>query len=139
LAYDIFSTTGLLGDSITNSTWGWLGQGFTCNGYELTNQPASLAFYVLGTPVDQDGDGLTDAREWLSSKTAVADADSDDDELPDGWEVAQGLNPLVDDAQQSGARRNYSYDPVGRLKVVSGVSGAGFGYDKEGNVSQAGQ
>jgi hypothetical protein len=105
----------------------------------LTNQPASLAFYVLGTPVDQDGDGLTDAWEWLSSKTAVADADSDDDELLDGWEVAQGLNPLVDDAQQSGARRNYSYDPVGRLKVVSGVSGAGFGYDKEGNVSQAGQ
>src|SRR5439155_22561194 len=35
--YDIFSTTNLMGGGATNSVWTWLGSGYTCNSYLLTN------------------------------------------------------------------------------------------------------
>ncbi len=98
LLYDIFSTTNLVGTNITNSVWMWLTQGPTCNTYTFTNEPDSHAFYVLGTPVDADGDGLTDAYERLVSKTDPNDSDTDNDGMPDGWEVRHGLNSLANDA-----------------------------------------
>jgi hypothetical protein len=91
--YDIFSATNLLGSHITNSTWQWQGQGYTCNSYLLTNQPNTSTFYVLGVPLDSDYDGLTDAYERLVSKTNPLSQDTDGDGLPDGWEVAYGYNP----------------------------------------------
>ena len=42
---------------------------------------------------DWDGDGLTNAQEQ-SQGTDMNNADTDNDGLPDGWEVAYGLNPL---------------------------------------------
>ncbi|MSU57647.1 MAG: hypothetical protein EXS35_05615 [Pedosphaera sp.] len=98
IPYDIFSTTNLLGDNITNAQWTWEDVGYTCNTYTFTNQPTNLTFYVLGTPQDSDNDGLTDAYEQLVSKTKWNVWDTDGDGIPDGWEVHHGLNPLVNDA-----------------------------------------
>jgi hypothetical protein len=71
LRYDIFSTTNLVGTNIANSQWTWLERGPTCSTYQYTNQPGPDTFYVVGTPQDTDGDGLTDAFELLVSKTDV--------------------------------------------------------------------
>lgn len=102
LLYEVFSATNLLGTnssiSITNSTWSCIATGPTCTTFIFTNEPDTRAFYVLGTPVDSDGDGLTDAYERLTSKTDPNYADTDNDEMPDGWEVLHGLDPLVNDA-----------------------------------------
>ncbi|MCK5849659.1 MAG: hypothetical protein KAH23_01995, partial [Kiritimatiellae bacterium] len=46
---------------------------------------------------DADGDGLTNAEEDVLG-TDSRDSDSDDDGMPDGWEVEKQLDPLVDDA-----------------------------------------
>jgi RHS repeat-associated protein/uncharacterized repeat protein (TIGR01451 family) len=43
--------------------------------------------------VDSDGDKLADEIELTVTHTDPNDADSDHDGLPDGWEVAYGLNP----------------------------------------------
>lgn len=61
IPYDIYSTTNLVGNNITNSQWVWLDQGYTCNTDTFTNQPATNAFYVLGLTNDTDHDGLSDA------------------------------------------------------------------------------
>jgi alpha-tubulin suppressor-like RCC1 family protein len=90
---DIFVTTNL-SDHLTNSHWVWLERGPSCSTYQYTNQPESRAFFILGTPTDTDGDGLTDAYELLVSKTLVSTNDTDADGIPDAWEVAHGLDPL---------------------------------------------
>ena len=41
---------------------------------------------------DWDGDGLTNAEEQ-DAGTDMNNPDTDNDGLPDGWEVAYGLNP----------------------------------------------
>merc|ERR1739841_240613 len=41
---------------------------------------------------DWDGDGLTNAEETAEG-TDPTNPDTDNDGLPDGWEVAYGLNP----------------------------------------------
>lgn len=46
---------------------------------------------------DFDGDGLADLQEY-QNQTNPKDSDSDDDDIPDGYEVAHGLRPLVNDA-----------------------------------------
>lgn len=49
---------------------------------------------AVAPPFDLDRDGL-DAFEEASAGTDPADPDSDDDGLSDGFEVANGLNPLL--------------------------------------------
>lgn len=56
--------------------------------------------YPNGSPIiwqplttDSDGDGLTDIYEQNVSKTDPYDHDTDNDLLPDGWEVANNLDP----------------------------------------------
>jgi YD repeat-containing protein len=48
---------------------------------------------VADSSLDKDGDGLTNLREYQLG-TKINSADSDTDGLPDGYEVANGLNPL---------------------------------------------
>jgi hypothetical protein len=86
--------------------------------------------------LDSDNDGLTDAYEKLVSKTNPLLWDTDGDGLSDGWEVAHGMNPLVDESAQTGSRINYQYDGAGWLRVVSGIWGEGITLDAEGNVQQ---
>ncbi len=70
-AYDVFTTTNLMGAGITNSTWTWLGEGTNCGTYQITNQPVGPSFYVLGTPLPAaDGSGLTQAYEALVHSTS---------------------------------------------------------------------
>jgi hypothetical protein len=47
---------------------------------------------------DADGDGLVDAVE-RSIGTDPHNSDTDGDGMNDGWEVASGLNPLINDSQ----------------------------------------
>ena len=84
---DIFTTTNLVGNHITNALWVWLEQGESCATYQYTNQPVSESYYVLGTMQDSDSDGLTDAYESLASKTDPNNPDTDGDGVSDGDEV----------------------------------------------------
>ncbi|MBI5094825.1 MAG: PD40 domain-containing protein [Candidatus Hydrogenedentes bacterium] len=51
---------------------------------------------ALGISIDADGDGLCDAAEE-NLGTDPHKADTDADNLSDGWEMANGRNPLVKD------------------------------------------
>ena len=134
LPYDVFATSALA-YPITNAQWGWMGQGYQCTRYVLTNLPASSALLILGTPQDSDQDGLTDAYELLMSKTNPLKADSSGDGMLDGWKVLWGLNPLVNNPAQTGQRANFGYYLQGWLSTVSGVRSEGVGADFEGNVT----
>jgi hypothetical protein len=87
--YDVFGT-GALEYPITNAVWAWLGQGYHCSTYTITNLPLQSVFLILGTPKDSDSDGLTDAYERLVSHTDPNNPDTFG--LPDAW---LALNELV--------------------------------------------
>ena len=95
--YDVFANSVLTFDPTPNTIWSWMGQGYHCVTYTLTNIESAECFLVLGTPLDSDGDGLTDAYENLVSRTDKNVWDTDGDGFSDGWEVMHGLNPLVND------------------------------------------
>jgi hypothetical protein len=137
VAYDLFGASPLVGNAVTNSQWVWLGQGYTCNNYTLTNQPGAGAFYILGTPQDTDADGLTDAYEILVSKTDPNKADTSGDGILDGWKIMWGLNPHIDNTAQSGERSNFTYDLTGRLNLLTGTRAETIVVDFEGNIQQA--
>ena len=61
----------------------------------LFSSLASIEFvsYAALANTDQDGDGLTYGLEYLIN-TQPNDWDSDNDQLPDGWEWQYGLDPL---------------------------------------------
>ena len=48
---------------------------------------------------DNDSDGLTNLQEH-NAGTLPNDSDSDNDDLPDGWEIDNNTDPLTDDAGQ---------------------------------------
>jgi len=54
------------------------------------NDGDELAYWGENWNVDYDGDGLTN----------LIDADSDNDGMPDGWELQNGLDPSINDAGQ---------------------------------------
>ena len=82
---DLFATARLAGDTLTNSTWVWLGQVYACRKYQVTQQPTNHCAYVLGGPKDSDGDGLTDVFEELVTKTLPNNANSAGGGIPDLW------------------------------------------------------
>lgn len=136
--YDVFANSALVFG--TNSLpWAWMGQGYQCNTYMLTNLPNTTCFLILGTPQDSDGDGLTDAYELLVSHTDPHNAYSNLDGILDGWEILLGLNPLNSNVTQPGTRSNYSYTTADWLEGVSGIRTGTVSLDGEGNVLSASQ
>jgi len=133
--YDVFANSILTFSSDTNLAWAWMGQGYHCVTYTLPNLPGTACFLLLGTPLDSDQDGLTDAYEQLVSTTDPHNADTDGDGMLDGWEVMWGTNPLSNEAAQSGKRSNYGYTATDWLNQVSGSRAETIGLDFEGNVT----
>ena len=79
-----------------------MGQGYHGNTYTLSNVPATTCFLILGTPLDSDGDGLTDAFERLVSKTDPHNADTDGDGISDSDEWLNDTNPLIGHGLETG-------------------------------------
>lgn len=52
-------------------------------------------YFAAGLALDSDGDGLMDGYEYGLSSTDWTKPDSDNDTIPDGWEVEWGLNPAT--------------------------------------------
>ena len=134
--YDVFGTAALT-SPITNGTWVWLGQGYHCNTYTMNIQSNTAAFFILGSPDDPDGDGLTTAYEELVSKTDPNNPSTTGNGILDGWAVMWGLNPKVDATAQSSERANFTYDLSSRLKLLTGIRAETIGFDPEGNIFQA--
>jgi hypothetical protein len=136
--YDVFANSALTFG--TNSMpWSWMGQGYQCNVYMLTNLPPTTCFLILGTPQDSDGDGLTDAYEKLVSHTNPLVADTDGDGLSDAWEVLLGTNPNFGDNATTASRLNYTYDAADWLEGISGKKTGAVSLDNEGNVLSVSQ
>ncbi len=55
--------------------------------------------------------------------------------ISDGWKVALGLNPSLNNPAQSGERLNFTYYPDGGLSGVSGARSETTGLDFEWNVT----
>ncbi len=136
--YDVFANS-MLSFGTNGVPWAWMGQGYQCNVYLLTNLPPTTCFLILGTPQDSDGDGLTDAYELLVSKTNPHNADSDGDGLSDAWEILLGLNPNLNDNATSASRLNYTYTSADWLNGVSGKKTGSVSLDNEGNVLSVSQ
>jgi hypothetical protein len=135
--YDVFANPIMAPASNTNYPWAWMGQGYQCVTYTVTNLPNAEAFLILGTPLDSDGDGLTDAYERLVSKTDPHNPDTGGSGVLDGWSVLWGLNPRADPSSNPNERSNYSYDPVGRLDLLFGARSENLTNDFEGNLLEA--
>jgi hypothetical protein len=115
-----------------------MGQG-TNSGIYTLNINSQDAFLILGTPLDSNSNGLTDAYEMLVSKTNPLVDDQNGAGIPDGWQVLLGLNPLINQFAQPGTRSNYGYTPADWLNGVSGVKTGSVSLDNEGNVLSVSQ
>lgn len=92
-------------DTLGSNAWWWsyLNQGnfwsdFSGSGYyEIVNDIGDSSYDVY--PIwDSDSDGINDYDELFVYLTDRYDSDSDDDLMPDGWELDNSLDPLYDDA-----------------------------------------
>ena len=88
LPYDVFA------NSVLNpgNPWTWMGQGYPCNTYMLTNLPSTDCFLILGTPQDTSGDGLTDAYELLVLQISPNGPQFDSYGVPYAWYAEYGLS-----------------------------------------------
>jgi hypothetical protein len=134
IPYDVFANSVLDFSNTTNAPWAWMGQGYQCVTYTITNLPMSACFLILGTAQDADADGLTDAFERLVSKTDPNNPNSSGDGMLDGWKVLWGMSPLINNSAQPSERNNYIYDGTGQLEMDSGIENEVFGFDAEGNI-----
>ena len=53
--FDAFTTATLAGGGGFGPAWNWLGQVYTCNTYQATNQPTGFSFYMLALPINTAG------------------------------------------------------------------------------------
>jgi len=132
--FDVFANS-VLSFGPNGVPWAWMGQGYQCTTYLLTNLPPTTCFLILGTPQDSSGiAGLTDAYQLLVSKTDPNNPYSDPDGLLIGWEILLGLNPHINNTATASERANYGYTTADWLDDVTGVKSGTVGLDNEGNV-----
>jgi hypothetical protein len=147
--YDVFANSQFSFGS-NGVPWAWMGQGQSCQMYQLTNLPATTCFLILGTPQDSDHDGLTDAYELLVSKSNPNAYSTDGSGMADGWEVLYfgktGITPNGDPdgdgltTFQEWLMYPGSYNPVKWNSFSNSVVGDGYqNYSGDGlaNLMQA--
>lgn len=95
IPYDVFANN-VLSFGTNGIPWVWLGRGYACNTYAVSNLPPTTVFEILGnSQIDSDGDGLSDAFERLVTHTNPYTNDTDGDGVSDFIEWLQGRNPLT--------------------------------------------
>ncbi|MFA5204725.1 MAG: hypothetical protein WC708_10020 [Lentisphaeria bacterium] len=85
---------GVLSSSATSIQWDDVGAA----GRPAVDQVSGRLYLVARGDLNSDADGLADAIERFVYGTDPTQADTDFDGMPDGWEVANDLNPLTVDA-----------------------------------------
>ena len=85
-------------DTEFDGTTNYYALGLVFRGSSPVNGTALSANSNPGQVIDTDDDSLSDILE-LASGMNNTNPDSDGDVIPDGWEVRNGLDPLVDDAE----------------------------------------
>ena len=70
---------------------------------ELDGTQGKLISFAIGggtitQETDTDGDALKDYQELIIYNTNPIKSDTDSDEMPDGWEVNNGLDPTINNA-----------------------------------------
>jgi hypothetical protein len=92
--YDVFANPAL-SIGTNGGAWSWMGQGYACNIYTLSNVPSSTCFLILGTPWASSSYGLTDAYEWLVAKVNPSGTQADTNGVPYAWYAQNGLVPIT--------------------------------------------
>jgi hypothetical protein len=96
--YDVWSVANLIGNSIFNSSWAFLGEGTNCGAYSLTNQPAGGSFYFL-TPPGYTTDGYGTPAAWYGleglNPNSGGGSDPNGNGLPNWEEYLYGGNPTL--------------------------------------------
>jgi len=95
---------------------------------------------------DLDGDGLSNANEYLHS-TRPDIPDTDGDGMPDGWEIAGALNPLLNDSagdpDGDGVNNLAEYiagthPQIANITPPAGATGSlVFRYDDDGRLTES--
>ena len=83
---------------------------FMDEGFDPFNSNNPATFPWTGDP---DGDGLSTQAEFYTYHTNPKQPDTDGDGFNDGWEVAHGFNPLLDNRTAGPASQNPNADPDG--------------------------
>lgn len=118
--YDVFADSAL-GSGTNIPPWSWMGQGYQCDTYMLTNLP-NTCFLILGTPQDTSGFGLTDAYEQLVLGINPAGSQTDSYGVPYAWYAENGLTAqsAMQDPDQDGLLNYQEYLFGTKPKVSEG-------------------
>ena len=116
--YDVFANSALsFGPS--GVPWKWMGQGYQCNIYTLTNLPSTACFLILGTPQNTSGEGLTDAYEQLVEKIDPGGPQFDTNGVPYAWYAENGITAVGTADPDQDALVNFKEYQFGTLPQVS--------------------